>query len=70
MICKRVKMQERNEGIGADQPDERSGFHERHSQLEPHVQPPPDNPFARWRGYLIHLAGRDIDQIVEEMRGR
>lgn len=30
----------------------------------------PDNPFARWRGYLTHLEGQDIDQFIEEMRGR
>lgn len=27
-------------------------------------------PFARWRGYLRSLEGRDVDTIVEEMRGR
>ncbi|MBI4491507.1 MAG: AbrB/MazE/SpoVT family DNA-binding domain-containing protein [Chloroflexi bacterium] len=28
------------------------------------------SPFARYRGYLKHLAGRDPDALVEEMRGR
>jgi AbrB family looped-hinge helix DNA binding protein len=29
-----------------------------------------DDPFPRWSGYLKHLAGKDPDQLVEEMRGR
>lgn len=29
-----------------------------------------ESPFAPYRGYLKHLAGRDPDDIVEEMRGR
>ena len=27
------------------------------------------SPFARYRGYLKHLAGQDPDQLVEQMRG-
>lgn len=30
----------------------------------------PAAPFARYRGYLAHLAGSDPDALVEEMRGR
>ena len=26
------------------------------------------NPFARWEGYLRHLAGHDPDELVREMR--
>ncbi|GBD46167.1 hypothetical protein HRbin41_00989 [bacterium HR41] len=29
-----------------------------------------NSPFHSYRGYLRELAGRDPDQIVEEMRGR
>ncbi|MGH9196270.1 MAG: AbrB/MazE/SpoVT family DNA-binding domain-containing protein [Acidimicrobiia bacterium] len=29
-----------------------------------------DNPFSEWRGYLKHLAGKDVDELIEEMRGR
>ena len=29
-----------------------------------------DRPFARWRGYLRSLEGRDVDALIEEMRGR
>jgi AbrB family looped-hinge helix DNA binding protein len=29
-----------------------------------------ENPFAKWRGYLKELAGRDSDSVVDEMRGR
>lgn len=29
-----------------------------------------DNPFAKWRGYLKHLAGHRTDDLIEEMRGR
>jgi AbrB family looped-hinge helix DNA binding protein len=28
------------------------------------------SPFAEWRGYLKHLKGKDIDKLVDEMRGR
>ena len=28
------------------------------------------SPFKRYRGYLKHLAGRDPDELVEQMRGR
>lgn len=26
------------------------------------------NPFAKYRGYLTHLAGRDPDELVAELR--
>jgi AbrB family looped-hinge helix DNA binding protein len=29
-----------------------------------------ESPFRKYRGYLKHLAGRDSDELVEEMRGR
>lgn len=29
-----------------------------------------ESPYAKYRGYLKHLAGKDPDQLVEEMRGR
>lgn len=28
------------------------------------------NPFSKYRGYLKDLAGKDPDELVEEMRGR
>ncbi len=28
-----------------------------------------ESPFKPWRGYLKHLAGRDPDDIVNELRG-
>ena len=28
-----------------------------------------ESPFEKWRGYLTHLKGRDVDELVEEMRG-
>jgi AbrB family looped-hinge helix DNA binding protein len=28
------------------------------------------SPFKKYRGYLKHLAGRDPDELVEQMRGR
>jgi AbrB family looped-hinge helix DNA binding protein len=28
------------------------------------------SPFARWRGYLCSLEDRDVDALIEEMRGR
>ena len=28
------------------------------------------SPFRTYRGHLKHLAGRDPDQLVEQMRGR
>ena len=28
------------------------------------------SPFARYRGYLRHLANRNPDQLVEELRGK
>lgn len=28
------------------------------------------SPFKKYRGYLKHLAGRDPDDLVEQMRGR
>jgi len=30
----------------------------------------PASPFLKYRGYLKHLAGRDPDELVEQMRGR
>ncbi|HXF50607.1 MAG TPA: AbrB/MazE/SpoVT family DNA-binding domain-containing protein [Dehalococcoidia bacterium] len=30
----------------------------------------PASPFAKYRGYLKGLAGRDPDELVEQMRGR
>ncbi len=29
-----------------------------------------EKPFDKWRGFLIELAGRSSDDIVDEMRGR
>jgi antitoxin PrlF len=29
-----------------------------------------DSPFKKYRGYLKDLAGRDPDEMVEQMRGR
>ena len=28
------------------------------------------SPFRKYRGHLKHLAGRDPDELVEQMRGR
>ncbi len=28
------------------------------------------SPFTEWRGYLKHLRGKDVDKLVDEMRGR
>ena len=28
------------------------------------------SPFGKYRGHLKHLAGRDPDELVEQMRGR
>jgi AbrB family looped-hinge helix DNA binding protein len=28
------------------------------------------DPYEEYRGYLKNLAGRDIDELVDEMRGR
>ena len=30
----------------------------------------PTSPFARYRGYLAHLAGQDPDRVLDELRGR
>jgi AbrB family looped-hinge helix DNA binding protein len=30
----------------------------------------PASPFKKYRGYLQHLAGRNPDDLVEQMRGR
>ncbi len=30
----------------------------------------PPAPLQKYRGYLQHLAGRDPDQLVQEMRGQ
>jgi len=29
-----------------------------------------DNPFEKYRGYFKDLAGQDVDELIEEMRGR
>ena len=29
-----------------------------------------DHPFKQYRGYLKELAGREPDELIEEMRGR
>ena len=29
-----------------------------------------ESPFAKYRGYLKNLAGVDVDELIEEMRGR
>ncbi len=31
---------------------------------------PAEDPLAKWRGYLREFAGRDTDELIEEMRGR
>jgi len=31
---------------------------------------PIDSPFAAWRGFLRHLEGTDVDELIAEMRGR
>lgn len=31
---------------------------------------PGTSPFTEWRGYLKHLRGKDIDKLVDDMRGR
>lgn len=28
------------------------------------------DPFAKWRGYLKDLQGQDVDELIDEMRGR
>ncbi|MDP6070478.1 MAG: AbrB/MazE/SpoVT family DNA-binding domain-containing protein [SAR202 cluster bacterium] len=28
-----------------------------------------ESPFNKWRGYLKHLEGQDVDELVREMRG-
>ncbi len=30
----------------------------------------PVSPFTKWRGYLTELAGEDVDELIDEMRGR
>lgn len=34
------------------------------------TRPLADAPFRKWRGHLKHLAGRDVDKLMAEMRGR
>ena len=29
-----------------------------------------ENPFLKYRGYLTHLEGLDVDALIEDMRGR
>jgi len=31
---------------------------------------PGTSPFTEWRRYLKHLRGKNIDNLVDEMRGR
>ena len=42
--------------------DDRQGF-----RVQKHVAA---SPFRKYRGHLKHLAGRDPDELVEQMRGR
>jgi AbrB family looped-hinge helix DNA binding protein len=42
--------------------DDRKGF-----RVQKHVAA---SPFRKYRGHLKHLAGRDPDELVEQMRGR
>lgn len=28
------------------------------------------SPFAKWRGFLKNLKGRNVDELIKEMRGR
>lgn len=30
----------------------------------------PENPFAKWRGYLKEFAGMNTDDLIEDWRGR
>ena len=50
------------EGIQIEFVEERSEYRVRKHLTE--------NPFAKWVGYLTHLKGRDVDEMIEEMRGR
>lgn len=29
-----------------------------------------ESPFDKWAGYLKELEGQDVDEVIEEMRGR
>lgn len=29
-----------------------------------------EDPFAKWRGHSKWLAGKNVDELIEEMRGR
>ena len=29
-----------------------------------------ESPFDKWVGCLTHLEGKDVDELIEEMRGR
>ncbi|MGD0116402.1 MAG: AbrB/MazE/SpoVT family DNA-binding domain-containing protein [Dehalococcoidia bacterium] len=42
--------------------DDGKGF-----RVQKHVEA---SPFRKYRGHLRHLAGRDPDELVEQMRGR
>ncbi len=34
------------------------------------VRPVTESPFTKYKGYLKHLRGKDVDEMIEEMRGR
>jgi AbrB family looped-hinge helix DNA binding protein len=37
-----------------------------HFRLKRHLE---GSPFQRWHGFLKEYAGRNVDQLIEEMRG-
>ncbi len=49
-------------GIEIDFVEDHGGF-----RIEKHLDA---SPFGNYRGFLKDLAGRDPDQLIEEMRGR
>ena len=56
------------EGLGIRPGDELDFVEDRRGyRLEKHMKA---SPFKKYRGYLKHLAGRDPDDLIEEMRGR
>jgi AbrB family looped-hinge helix DNA binding protein len=56
------------DGLGIRPGDELDFVQDRRGyRLEKHMAA---SPFKKYRGYLKHLAGRDPDELVEEMRGR
>jgi AbrB family looped-hinge helix DNA binding protein len=38
-----------------------------HFQLKKHLK---ESPFKKWHGFLKEYAGQDVDEMIEEMRGR